>query len=81
VVFIIQFRLARINVSSFYKNYFPEIHSLMAQVYLPEIIEYADSEIKAALRATLNHNFPDQDYVSDAVYRTLKRMISRKCDY
>jgi hypothetical protein len=53
----------------------------MAQVYLPEIINYADSEIKSALRATLSQHFPDQDYVSDAVFRTLKRMISRKCDY
>lgn len=45
----------------------------MAQVYLPEIIEYAESELKSVLRATLSQHFPDQDYVSDAVFRTFKR--------
>lgn len=53
----------------------------MAQIFLLEIFEYADSEIKSALRATLNQHFPVRNYASDSIFRTLKRMISRKSEY
>ncbi len=52
----------------------------MTHIQIEEIMNHLDSEMKSALRVTLSQYFPDQQYSSDAVFRTFKRMVARKCD-
>jgi hypothetical protein len=53
----------------------------MTHIHIVEIISQLDSGLKSAMRVTLIRHFPDQQYNSDAVFGTFKRMDSRKCDY
>ncbi len=45
-----------------------------------ELMNHLDSEMKSASIATLVQHFPDQQYSSDVIFRTFKRMVARKCD-
>jgi hypothetical protein len=51
----------------------------MAKVKIEEIIDYIDSDIRKALSETLKQHFPKEDFNDREVFRTFKRMISRKC--
>jgi hypothetical protein len=51
----------------------------MAQVKIEDIIEHLDHGVRRALEETIKYHFPNQDFDSRQVFRTFKRMISRKC--
>lgn len=51
----------------------------MAKVKIEEIIDHIDSDIRKALSETLKQHFPEESFNDREVFRTFKRMISRKC--
>ncbi|MDY0904533.1 hypothetical protein [Pedobacter sp. CFBP9032] len=51
----------------------------MAKVKIEEIIDYIDTDIRKALSETIKKHFPNEDFNDREVFRTFKRMISRKC--
>jgi hypothetical protein len=52
----------------------------MARVKIEEILDHLDSDIRNALQQTLEEHFPDQEFNPREVFRTFKRMVSRKCN-
>ena len=51
----------------------------MAQIKIESVIEHLDTEIRNALEATIKEHFPNQSFDKRQVFRTFKRMVSRKC--
>lgn len=52
----------------------------MARVKIEYVVDHLSSQFRRALEATLQEHFPNEPYDSHAVFRTFKRMVSRKCN-
>ena len=51
----------------------------MAQVNIEGVIDHLDTEMRNALELTIKQHFPDQNISKWELFRTFKRMVSRKC--